>query len=89
MPMCSKGKAVRGIESDLCAISGAEVDSKKTGEFVMEHLRQMDDAAYVRFASVYRHLADPNCMAEEIEALKEAPNAAKKGCATNWRRPST
>src|SRR6266478_6488720 len=36
----------------------AEVSSEAIGEIVMEHLRQLDDVAYVRFASVYRNFRE-------------------------------
>jgi transcriptional repressor NrdR len=38
---------------------------------VMERLRELDDVAYVRFASVYRRFADVGSLAEEIERLLE------------------
>ena len=36
----------------------AEISSEAIGEIVMEHLRQLDDVAYVRFASVYRNFRE-------------------------------
>ena len=36
----------------------------------MEKLRDLDDVAYVRFASIYRQFADVDVLAEEIQALK-------------------
>ncbi|MGQ9501505.1 MAG: transcriptional regulator NrdR [Anaerolineae bacterium] len=65
-------EAAREIEADLYALGEAEVESQMIGEMVMERLRQIDDVAYVRFASVYRQFADVDRMIEEIEALKEA-----------------
>jgi transcriptional repressor NrdR len=65
-------EAAREIEADLYALGEAEVESHVIGEMVMERLRQIDDVAYVRFASVYRQFADVDRMIEEIEALKEA-----------------
>ncbi len=49
----------------------SEVDSLTIGELAMERLRQVDDVAYVRFASVYRRFADVDHMVEEIDALRE------------------
>jgi transcriptional repressor NrdR len=72
VPVGALEDAAHEIESVLYAIGEAEVESKRIGELVMEHLRQIDDVAYVRFASVYRHFADVDRMAEEIDALKEA-----------------
>jgi hypothetical protein len=44
--------------------------SEAIGEIVMEHLRQLDDVAYVRFASVYRKFEDVQAFREEIERLE-------------------
>src|SRR6478736_4848834 len=48
-------KIVRELES----IGESEIASEIVGEAVMEHLRNLDDVAYVRFASVYRHFREP------------------------------
>ncbi len=64
-------EAAREIEAELYAMGRSEVDSLTIGELVMERLRQIDDVAYVRFASVYRRFADVERMAEEIDALRE------------------
>ena len=46
-----------------------EIASSSIGELVMEHLRQLDRVAYIRFASVYRAFADVDSFKEEVEAL--------------------
>jgi transcriptional repressor NrdR len=48
-------KIVRELES----LGESEVSSETIGEMVMEHLRVLDDVAYVRFASVYRNFREP------------------------------
>jgi transcriptional repressor NrdR len=48
---------------------GREVPSNKLGERVMEHLRKLDQVAYVRFASVYRQFRDADQFIEEIRRL--------------------
>ena len=63
--------AARDIEAELYAMGRSEVDSLTIGELVMERLRQVDDVAYVRFASVYRRFTDVEHMVEEIDALRE------------------
>ena len=63
--------AAREIEAELYAMGRSEVDSLIIGELAMERLRQIDDVAYVRFASVYRRFADVDHMVEEIDALRE------------------
>lgn len=49
--------------------SGREIDSQQMGELVMDRLREIDDIAYVRFASVYRHFRDINAFMEELKRL--------------------
>ena len=61
--------AAQEIESALFALGKSEVNGKRIGEMVMDQLRDIDDVAYVRFASVYRRFQDVDSMAEEIEHL--------------------
>ena len=61
--------AAQEIESRLFALAKSEVDSQQIGELVMQHLRNIDDVAYVRFASVYRRFRDVDSISEEIENL--------------------
>ena len=59
-------------------ISGdREVPSRVVGEFVMEELRQLDEVAYVRFASVYRHFQDVEAFHEEIQRLRSQRAASQ------------
>jgi len=51
----------------------SEVDSRRIGELVMDELRQLDQVAYVRFASVYRRFEDVRAFREEIERLEGQP----------------
>lgn len=51
-----------------------EVASRKLGNWVMEELRELDQVAFVRFASVYRRFEDVNAFREEIERLESTPN---------------
>ncbi|MCD6307659.1 MAG: transcriptional repressor NrdR [Candidatus Latescibacteria bacterium] len=48
-----------------------EVSSSFVGELVMEHLKKLDDVAYVRFASVYRKFSDKNEFIEELKKILE------------------
>lgn len=63
-------QAAHEIETSLYALGKSEVDSRRIGEMVMEHLRDIDDVAYVRFASVYRRFRDVDSIAEEIQQLQ-------------------
>src|ERR1700704_5398054 len=51
-------KMVSTIVRELETGGEAEISSEVIGEIVMEHLRQLDDVAYVRFASVYRNFRE-------------------------------
>jgi transcriptional repressor NrdR len=52
--------------------TGPEISSRQVGERVMEELQRLDEVAYVRFASVYRHFKDVNQFMEEIQGLMKA-----------------
>ena len=58
-------KMVSAIVRELESAGEAEVSSEAIGEIVMEHLRTLDDVAYVRFASVYRNFRE----AKDFEAV--------------------
>jgi transcriptional repressor NrdR len=64
-------EAVGRIENDLYARGKAEVESQVIGQMVMDQLRDLDDVAYVRFASVYRRFKDVNGLVEEIKEFKK------------------
>jgi transcriptional repressor NrdR len=57
------------IESTLRGSGKMEIPSGEIGELVMEHLRRIDDVAYVRFASVYRQFRDLTEVKKEIDQL--------------------
>lgn len=54
----------------LRAMGEREVSSRILGEEVMRELKQLDEVAYIRFASVYRHFKDLNEFREEIDRLE-------------------
>ena len=57
------------IEGQLQRIAPGEVSSHTIGEWVMNELQDVDEVAYVRFASVYRHFKDINEFLDEIQSL--------------------
>ena len=67
---------VSQIEHSLQATGEREVQSLIVGEKVMEHLKKLDQVAYVRFASVYRDFKDLNEFRQEIDRLAEEPDVA-------------
>ncbi|MFT6429600.1 MAG: transcriptional repressor NrdR [Halopseudomonas sp.] len=71
--------AIGHIKHRLRASGEREVQAMVVGEMVMNELKQLDEVAYIRFASVYRRFQDLNQFREEIERLsrrdKEEPDA--------------
>ena len=61
--------AVSHIKHELMGTGEREVSSIRVGEAVMQHLRELDHVAYVRFASVYRSFKDLNEFRQEIDKL--------------------
>ncbi len=62
-------KAVTEIESRLQNSLDREVTSLTVGELAMEQLKNIDEVAYIRFASVYRQFADINTFMDVISKL--------------------
>lgn len=61
--------AVSNVEKYIYNHTEREVSTRQIGECVMEHLKGIDQVAYVRFASVYRQFADINNFMQELELL--------------------
>lgn len=62
--------AIKAIIRRLWATGEREVESRQLGGWVMDALRDLDEVAYVRFASVYRSFQDIEQFREEIERMK-------------------
>ncbi len=62
-------KIIDDIESIIQNSLDREVKSEKIGELVMEKLKNVDEVAYVRFASVYRQFKDINTFMDELSKL--------------------
>jgi transcriptional repressor NrdR len=60
---------VEDVENELFKLSKSEVASQLIGEIVMERLRELDEVAYVRFASVYRKFSDKTEFVDELKKL--------------------
>ncbi len=77
MKACSKrpisteqiGLLVSSIEQRCSNSLNHEVSSEAIGEMVMEGLREIDEVAYVRFASVYRQFTDVNSFLQELVTI--------------------
>jgi transcriptional repressor NrdR len=57
------------LERDLREAGEKEISSNKIGEKIMAKLHEIDDVAYVRFASVYREFKDVNDFVSELKNL--------------------
>ena len=66
---------INQIKHALRATGEREVKSRVLGELVMDHLKQLDQVAYVRFASVYRKFQDIAEFRDAIELLEAEPAA--------------
>lgn len=64
-------RAVTDIEVQLQNSLEREVPAKQIGEYAMEKLREIDEVAYVRFASVYRQFKDVQSFKDEITKLMD------------------
>lgn len=60
---------VDDIENNLMERAAKEINSTEVGEMVMNRLKELDDVAYVRFASVYRQFKDINAFMDEVKKL--------------------
>lgn len=69
VPMVKIDKIVEDIKKQIYNSMEQEVSSKKIGELVMNALMELDEVAYVRFASVYRSFKDVSSFMKELEML--------------------
>src|SRR5215217_1269321 len=70
---------VQKVEAELHALSTTEVPSSAIGEAVLRNLKEVDQVAYIRFASVYREFADLEDLRREVEGLSEGRDASSTG----------
>ena len=71
VPISALEKAVDEIEQTVQNSLDREVSAETIGEMVMDKLRELDEVAYVRFASVYRQFRDINTFMAELTKLLE------------------
>jgi transcriptional repressor NrdR len=79
VPMGEIEKIVTEIEKGLSNLMLKEMDSTIIGEYVMEQLKDLDDVAYVRFASVYRQFTDAESFRSEVEKLLDGAKKRRRG----------
>jgi transcriptional repressor NrdR len=63
--------AITRIKQSLRAVGEREIPSRDLGEYVMGELKELDQVAYVRFASVYRSFKDLSEFRSEIDRLEK------------------
>jgi len=63
-------RSIRKLLREISSVEEAEIPSSLIGEWVMRELAQLDQVAYVRFASVYRRFEDIQAFRELIEGLE-------------------
>lgn len=68
-------RVVTNIENEVYKTYDSEIPSGELGELVMRHLRQLDQIAYVRFASVYREFKDVREFVSELEPMLDENDA--------------
>ncbi len=71
VPVAKIESIVNNIEAALSNSLKREVASTEIGKMVMDHLKETDEIAYVRFASVYRKFQDVDMFREELNKLLE------------------
>jgi len=69
---------VNKVEAGFSETSDREIKSTEIGERVMRNLRDLDDVAYVRFASVYRSFKDINEFMSELKDILDRRDSTKK-----------
>ena len=69
IPLEKIEKLVTDVEKELRDLSTGEVPSTEIGELVMTKLQELDQVAYVRFASVYRQFADVSSFLEALHTI--------------------
>ena len=65
-------KLVGRVESSVCRQLEQEVTSEQIGLLIMDGLKELDEVAYIRFASVYRQFKDVQSFMQELQQLLDA-----------------
>jgi transcriptional repressor NrdR len=68
-------ETIERITHRLQTMGEREIPSRLIGDMVMEELRELDEVAYVRFASVYRSFQDVTAFQDEIQRLQSMPGS--------------
>ena len=71
IPAADIQKTIEKIEAEIFSREEKEIPTSVIGEIVMEKLKELDEVAYVRFASIYREFKDVNTFMSEIKKILE------------------
>lgn len=63
-------QAIANVESKLASMNLKEIPTEAIGEAVLQELKELDQVAYIRFASVYRQFADIEDLRREVNTLR-------------------
>ncbi|PRO64305.1 transcriptional regulator NrdR [Alkalicoccus urumqiensis] len=74
IPMETLENLTADTEKEMRSRGSSEVSSNDIGEYIMSNLADIDDVAYVRFASVYRQFKDINVFVDELKDLIDREN---------------
>ena len=66
------------IETKVCQQPDQEVTTEEIGRLVMNGLRELDEVAYIRFASVYRQFKDVQSFMEELQQMLDKSHSPKE-----------
>lgn len=76
-------KMTDAVENKVRATGESEISSQQIGEYVMDELKDVDEIAYIRFASVYRQFKDVDAFMNELKSMikqnkEDSTKSAKK-----------
>lgn len=74
VPIDEIEKLVSHVEASVCRKMEQEVTSEEIGQLIMEGLKELDEVAYIRFASVYRQFKDVQSFMQELQQLLDTQN---------------
>ncbi len=64
-------KLLREIEYEICSLGKTELSTREIGRIILKKLRQIDEVAYVRFASVYKSFGSIKAFRKELEKMEK------------------
>jgi transcriptional repressor NrdR len=69
-------QVIREILQDIYEVGDTEIESREIGEMLIKKLAEIDQVAYIRFASVYRKFRDIHDLVEQVKPLLEQGRAS-------------